>query len=87
VVLWQGRPLVWFDRRSHHLVTFPDTLDSFGGPAWADALAARVNDGRARSMEVRKVDGETVDARSPLADVLRRSGFVDSYRGLVFRAS
>jgi ATP-dependent Lhr-like helicase len=87
VVLWQGRPLVWFDRRSHHLVTFPDTLDTSGGPAWAEALAARVKDGRARSMEVRKVDGDVLDGRSPVADVLRRAGFVDSYRGVVFRAS
>lgn len=87
VVLWQGRPLVWFDRRSHHLVTFPDTLDPWGGPAWAEALAARVKDGRARSMEVRKVDGEAFDARTPIGPLLRQAGFVESYRGLVFRAS
>ena len=87
VVLWQGRPMVWFDRRSHHLVTFPDTLDPWGGVAWAEALAARVKDGRARSMEVRKVDGEPLDTRSPVASVLRAAGFVDSYRGLVFRSS
>ncbi len=86
VVLWQGRPLVWFDRRSHHLVTFPDTLDPFGGPAWAEALAARVKDGRARSIEVRKVDGEPLDPRSPVGQVLHAAGFVDSYRGVVFRA-
>ncbi len=87
VVVWQGRPLVWFDRRSHHLVTFPDALDHWGGPAWADALAARVKDGRARSMEVRKVDGDILHGASPIAEVLRRAGFVDSYRGVVFRAS
>jgi len=87
VVLWQGRPLVWFDRRSHHLVTFPDTLDPWGGPAWAEALAARVKDGRSRSMEVRKVDGGALDATTPVAQVLRRAGFVDSYRGLVFRSN
>jgi ATP-dependent Lhr-like helicase len=27
VVLHQGRPLVWFDPRSHHLVTFPSVPD------------------------------------------------------------
>jgi ATP-dependent Lhr-like helicase len=86
VVLWQGRPLVWFDRRSHHLVTFPDTLDAFGGPAWAEALAARVVAGRARSVEVRKVDGEPLEPRSPVARLLHGAGFVDSYRGVVFRA-
>ncbi|MFN8021875.1 MAG: DEAD/DEAH box helicase [Acidimicrobiales bacterium] len=87
VVLWQGLPLVWFDRRSHHLVTFPDTLDTWGGPAWAEALAARVKDGRARSVEVRKVDGEALDPKSPIGDLLRRAGFVDTYRGVVFRAT
>jgi ATP-dependent Lhr-like helicase len=87
VVLWQGLPLVWFDRRSHHLVTFPDTLDTWGGPAWADALVARVKDGRARSVEVRKVDGEPLDPKGPIGDLLRRAGFVDTYRGVVFRAT
>jgi ATP-dependent Lhr-like helicase len=78
---------VWFDRRSHHVVTFPDTLDTWGAPAWAAALAARVTEGRARSIEVRKVDGDVLDGRSPIAQVLRDAGFVDSYRGVVFRAS
>jgi ATP-dependent Lhr-like helicase len=55
VVLWQGLPLVWFDRRSHHLVTFPAAADD---PSWAEALLALVKDGRARSVEVRKVNGE-----------------------------
>jgi ATP-dependent Lhr-like helicase len=80
VVLWQGRPLAWFDRRSHHLVTFPGT---FAGPVWAEALAALTKDGRARKVEVRKVDGSPIDLGSPIADLLRRAGFVDSYRGLV----
>ena len=80
VVLWQGRPLAWFDRRSHHLVTFPGVL---AGPVWAEALAALTKEGRARKVEVRKVDGAPIDLGSPIADVLRRAGFVDSYRGLV----
>ena len=46
VVLSLGRPLVWFDRRSHHLVTFPDALEH---AEWADALAGLVKDGRARA--------------------------------------
>ncbi len=80
VVLWQGRPLAWFDRRSHHLVTFPGTL---AGPVWAEALAGLVKEGRARKVEVRKVDGAPIDLGSPIAEVLRRARFVDSYRGLV----
>ncbi|MFZ4811116.1 MAG: DEAD/DEAH box helicase [Ilumatobacteraceae bacterium] len=83
VVLHQGVPLVWFDRRSHHLVTFP------GAPlerAWVDALAAQVKDGRGRSIEVRKVDGEVIDPKSPIGQLLERVGFTHSYRGMAFRA-
>ena len=66
VVLRDGVPLVWFDRRGHHLVTFPaaSTDDS-----WAEALAALVKDGRARSVEVRKVNG---DAGGPEVSPRRR---------------
>jgi ATP-dependent Lhr-like helicase len=80
VVLRAGTPLVWFDRRSHHLVTFPD---SAGDTSWTDALVELVKDGRARSIEVRKVDGEPVN--DSIAAVLRAAGFVDGYRGLVVR--
>jgi ATP-dependent Lhr-like helicase len=80
VVLRAGTPLVWFDRRSHHLVTFPDSARD---ASWADALVELVKDGRARSIEVRKVDGEAV--ADEIAAVLRAAGFVDGYRGLVVR--
>ena len=81
-----GVPLVWLDRRSHHLVTFPDAARRAG---WAEALADLVKDGRLRSVEVRKVDGET------LADVAghrrrhrrgQAAGFIDGYRGLQYTA-
>ena len=82
-MLHNGFPLVWFDRRSHHLVTFPGRGDD---DAWAEALATLVKDGRARSVEVRKVNGDT--ARREVADRrgAQEAGFVDSYRGLVARA-
>ena len=38
-----AEPLVWFDRRAHHLVTFPAALD---GRRWVDALGRLVKDGR-----------------------------------------
>ena len=80
-VLADGIPLVWIDRRSHHLVTFAaaETDDR-----WADALATLVKDGRVRSLEVRKVNGEPL-TDGWVRDDLRRSGFVDGYRGLVLR--
>jgi hypothetical protein len=46
-----------------------------------------VKDGRVRSLEVRKVDGEPLDGSSPVAAHLRHAGFVDSYRGVVLRSS
>src|SRR6056297_329025 len=84
VVLRAGVPLVWFDRRGHHVVTFPSALED---PSWAGALVGMVRDGRARAVEVRKVNGETLagDVPEGLLDLLRSAGFVDGYRGLTFR--
>jgi len=86
VVLSQGRPLVWFDRRGHHLVMFPEATESGAGPMWAAALAGLVADGRARTVEVRKVDGDALDPSSPVAAVLQQAGFVRTYRGFAVRA-
>ncbi len=83
VVSRAGVPLVWFERRSHHLVTFPAAVDD---SVWADALAALVKDGRARTVEVRKVNGESITPTSPWAEALRAAGFVDGYRGFSVRA-
>jgi ATP-dependent helicase Lhr and Lhr-like helicase len=85
VVLRRGVPLVWHDRRSHHLVTFAAAgVDH----EWAAALAALVHDGRARSVEIRKIDGTTV-SESPdggwVSEIAHAAGFTDGYRGLVLR--
>jgi ATP-dependent Lhr-like helicase len=80
VVLRQGVPLVWFDRRGHHLVLFPAGAHD---PAWATTLAGLVTVGRERNVEVRKVDGGPVPDH--VAAVLRHAGFADGYRGLVLR--
>ena len=83
VVLRAGRPLVWFDRRGHHLVIFPDALLD---PSWVDALVTLVTTDRARSIEVRKIDGKGLaDAPQGVLEILRAAGFVDGYRGLTHR--
>ncbi|WP_420452723.1 Lhr family helicase [Ilumatobacter sp.] len=85
VVLRAGTPLVWFDRRSHHLVTFPGSTSD---PSWAGALIDLVRGGRTGSVEVRKVDGDPLlgaDVAEGLLDLLRAAGFVDGYRGLTYR--
>lgn len=83
VVLREGEPLAWFDRRSHHLVTFPAAATDTG---WADALMRLVKDGRSRTIEVRKVNGEPITPLSEWAAVLQAVGFVEGYRGWVARA-
>jgi ATP-dependent Lhr-like helicase len=84
VVLSGGRPLVWLDRRGHHLVTFPSAAED---TSWADALAALVKDGRVRALEIRKVDGRPTAAAPEVSASLQRVGFVEGYRGLVLRTA
>ena len=82
VISRAGVPLAWFDRRSHHVVTFAAAVDDAG---WAEALAALVKDGRARSVEVRKINGETMSPKSPWASALLTAGFTEGYKGLSIR--
>ena len=85
VVLRDGIPVAWFDRRSHHLVTFPMTADDQG---WAFALADHAASGRMRKVEIRKVDGDTLaasDRRDAITAAALAAGFTDSYRGLTFQ--
>ncbi len=85
VVLRAGRPLVWFDRRGHHLVTFPDALDD---TSWSAALISLVKDGRVKSIEIRKVNGDGLSGAAVtggLVELLRNTGFADGYRGLIAR--
>ena len=82
-MLRAGIPLVWLDYRSFHVVTFPEAGDD---ASWADALASLVKDGRARSLEVRKANGEPIARHGAEAAILRAAGFVESYRGLVLRS-
>jgi ATP-dependent Lhr-like helicase len=83
VVLRNGVPLAWFDRRSSHLVTFPESAD--GG--WAEALATLVKDGRQRSIEVRKVNGAPIERKGSEASALLAAGFAEGYRGFVLRGT
>ena len=86
VVLRDGVPLAWYDRRSFHLVTFPATLDD---RSWAEALADQVRAGRLRKVELRKVNGEPSRPRRSAARsrvAAKAAGFTDGYRGLVFQS-
>ena len=86
VVLRDGLPIAWYDRRSHHLVTFPHTLDD---RSWAEALADLVRAGRLRKVEVRKVDGDALASSPAAAEITaaaKAAGFTDGYRGLTFQS-
>ncbi len=81
VVLVDGEACAWLDRRGHTLLTFPAAA---ADEVWLGALVDLLKDGRVRSLEVRKIDGEPAGA-SPWAGPLRAVGFADGYRGLVLR--
>ena len=86
VVLRDGVPLAWYDRRSFHLVTFPATLDD---RSWAEALADLVRAGRLRKVELRKVNGEPLASAAignEISVAAKAAGFADGYRGLVFQS-
>jgi ATP-dependent Lhr-like helicase len=81
VVIIDGHLAAHLERGGHSLVTF-------GVDGWAPALRELVARGRYRSVEIRKVDGYPVrdDEVRAHADALRAAGFVDGYRGLVYRS-
>jgi ATP-dependent helicase Lhr and Lhr-like helicase len=82
VIMANGEPLVWLDRAGHSLVTFEaSTLDG----RWCDRLVAVVKDGEARSLELRKINGEPA-RESDWYERLRSAGFAEGYRGLVLRS-
>ncbi len=82
VVLVDGLAVAYLDRGGRSLLTFAGAL---GDDLWADTLAGIVKDGRVRSLELHRIDGEAA-SNSPVAPMLRAAGFVDGYRGLVLRS-
>jgi ATP-dependent Lhr-like helicase len=85
----RGHLLGWYDVRSHHLVTFARSLSPGSFVALREALGNLVKDGRAKSVEVRKINGAAHDDKSPatleVAALLEQHGFTRGYRGLVLR--
>jgi ATP-dependent Lhr-like helicase len=82
VVLAGGRPVVFVERGGHKLVTFPALADV---PDWPACLRRLADDGRYRSLEIRTVDGRPVREVADVAESLRAAGFVEGYKGLVYR--
>jgi ATP-dependent Lhr-like helicase len=89
VLIGCGEALAWYDVRSHHLVTFAATLEPHNCSAIVDALGALVKDGRAKNIEVRKINGAGVHDATPetvqVVALLEQYRFTRGYRGLVLR--
>jgi ATP-dependent Lhr-like helicase len=87
VVVDAGVARAWFDTRSGNLVPLgASTAHSLR--TVVVALAALGKDGRVRTVEVRKVNGQPISdyaLRNELAEELRSAGFVEGYRGYVQR--
>jgi ATP-dependent Lhr-like helicase len=79
VVLIDGELAAFLERGGH-------SLSTFGVDGWAVALPELVARGRYRSLEIRKVDGQPVREVEVAVQQLRDAGFVDGYKGLVYRA-
>ena len=82
VVLVDGEPAVFCERGAKSLVTFPRTLEL---DHWPEALQALAKDGRVRSLEIARVDGDPVGEAPAVAARLNDAGFTDGYKGLTFR--
>jgi len=85
VVLVDGVAALYLERGGSTLQTLPAADDPAVAVTAARALHALVNDGRARELVIRKVDGEDVGI-SPFRSRLLEAGFVAGYRGLALRA-
>ena len=71
------------------MISSPAETSSRCGPGgadgeWVESLVQIVKDGRVRSLEVRRIDGEAITS-SPWVTSLRSGGFADGYRGLTLR--
>jgi ATP-dependent Lhr-like helicase len=96
VVLHNGAALAWFDPRASHVVLFADAVHHAALSVVATALASLATEARLRTVEVRKLNGDTVNTVSTGAgsDDLHREflsalvarGFQQGYRGLVLRS-
>ena len=81
VLLVDGRLVAYLERGGHSVATFDATADH---PDWPEHLKSLVDHGRYRSLEIRKIDGETA-GDSPWRPALEAAGYRDGYKGFVHR--
>lgn len=79
MVLAGGDVLAYLERGGHRLVRFPAAADDH---RWAGALAELVERGRFRSLELRTVDGASVnEAPAEVRLALEQAGFQQAFKG------
>ncbi|NLA34896.1 MAG: DEAD/DEAH box helicase [Actinobacteria bacterium] len=82
VVLVDGEAAAWIDRAGRNIITFATGADDEA--VWVNELVRLVADRRVERFELATIDGQPA-VQSRWAEILRSSGFVDGYRGLVLR--
>lgn len=80
-MLRDGVPLVFLDRGAKSIATFEGTARH---PVWVAALADLARQGRVRSIEIQKIDGEPALGH-PLSETLLENGFRPGFKGPTFR--
>ena len=86
LLLAAGRPVLFLGANRRHLITFPAHLAGTDVQAAAfEALRRIPRNTRGRSLVIEKIDGQPVH-ESQYAELMRRCGFVNDYRGLASAA-
>ena len=86
VVLVDGEPVIYLERGGKSLQTLPASEDPARTQAALAGLSELVADGRFRSLQLERVDGEPI-GQSGLRDLMAEAGFKPAYRGWALRSA
>jgi ATP-dependent Lhr-like helicase len=84
-VLAGGQPVLYLERGGKSLQTLPAAADPALVQAALVGLRELIADGRFRSLQLERVDGEPI-GQSALRDLFAEAGFRPAYRGWALRA-
>jgi ATP-dependent Lhr-like helicase len=82
VVIDHGRLAAYLERGGRSILTFAPASPA---DRWPEALSTLVKDGRLRSLEISRIDGEPARESAHHPSLLA-AGFVNGYRGLIYRS-
>jgi ATP-dependent helicase Lhr and Lhr-like helicase len=86
VVVVDGEPVLYLERAGKSLQTLPASADPERARPALAALNELVADGRFRSLQLERVDGEPI-GQSRLRDLMAEAGFRPAYRGWALRSA